>query len=381
MTGLAETISRLAEFRAKLPITSPGSGRDRLTDLDDFGSNPGNLRARLYLPADLPENAPLVVVLHGCTQTAAGYDTGTGWSVMADRHGFALLFPEQRRANNQNLCFNWFLPQHTGRDQGEALSISQMVQTVRLRHRLDPDRTFVTGLSAGGAMASVMLATYPDLFAGGAVIAGLPFGAASSMPEAFAAMQGSSSMDGLADKVRSASRHQGSWPIVSVWHGAGDKTVAAVNGEAVVEQWRGIHGLPLQPSHTAVVGSVPRRTWRNDEGREVLEEYVVPRMGHGTPVDGTAEGGIGGAYMLDVGVSSTQEIARFWGIADGGLPRTATRKPEARSATPLPLPAARGAQSGIERRLHPEESPPHAPAHSGIGKVINDALRAAGLMR
>src|SRR4029453_18745537 len=89
---------------------------DRLSDLAAFGSNPGQLRARTYTPDNLSAGAPLVVVLHGCTQTAADYDYGSGWSSLADRYGFALLFPEQQRSNNSNLCFNWFAPGDLRRD-------------------------------------------------------------------------------------------------------------------------------------------------------------------------------------------------------------------------------------------------------------------------
>src|SRR5215212_11736354 len=148
----------------------------RLQEIEKFGSNPGALRMLTYSPPDLTPGSPLVVVLHGCTQTAAGYDHGAGWSTLADRYGFALLFPEQQKLNNPNGCFNWFLPGDIKRDRGEALSIRQMVERIVHDQRIDRDRVFVTGLSAGGAMTSVMLATYPEVFAGGAIIAGLPYG-------------------------------------------------------------------------------------------------------------------------------------------------------------------------------------------------------------
>src|SRR5690242_10684259 len=124
MTSLQDTVARLAALK-KLKAVSAGDGPDRLTDFTGFGSNPGNLRARIYLPDGLAADAPLVVVLHGCTQNAAGYDHGAGWSQLADRHGFALLFPEQQRSNNANLCFNWFEPADIKRGSGELLSIRQ----------------------------------------------------------------------------------------------------------------------------------------------------------------------------------------------------------------------------------------------------------------
>ncbi|MGM0915815.1 MAG: extracellular catalytic domain type 1 short-chain-length polyhydroxyalkanoate depolymerase, partial [Pseudomonadota bacterium] len=146
-----------------------------LEDLVEFGANPGGLDAKIYIPEGLPAGAPLVVVLHGCKQTAAKYDEGSGWSEIAEQYGVALLFPEQRRLNNWLLGFNWFKPGDSNRGAGEPLSILNMVERVVSDHGIDPERIFITGLSAGGAMTSVMLATYPETFAGGAIIAGLPY--------------------------------------------------------------------------------------------------------------------------------------------------------------------------------------------------------------
>ena len=135
-----------------------------------------------YVPEQLPRAPALVVVLHGCGQTAAAYDFGTGWSTLAKRYGFALLMPEQQRANNANTCFNWFNPGDIARGRGEAASIRQMIARMVADHEIDPRRIYITGLSAGGAMTSVMLAVYPEVFAGGAIIAGLPYGIASNVP-------------------------------------------------------------------------------------------------------------------------------------------------------------------------------------------------------
>lgn len=156
-----------------------------LIELKNFGSNPGTLACWLYLPSILAPKTPLVVVLHGCTQNAATYDHGSGWSKLAEEKGFAVLFPEQQRANNANLCFNWFEPDDIRRDAGEALSIRQMIRHVVESHGMDPGKIFVTGLSAGGAMANVMPVTYPELFAGGAIIGGLPYGS-KAQPTAIA---------------------------------------------------------------------------------------------------------------------------------------------------------------------------------------------------
>ena len=122
----------------------------RIREVHGFGSNPGNLRMFSYLPPNLATNPAAVVVLHGCTQTAGAYDIGAGWSTLADRYGFALILPEQQRTNNPNGCFNWFQPEDTKRDCGEALSIRQMVEKLVLDKGIDRGRVFVTGLSAAG---------------------------------------------------------------------------------------------------------------------------------------------------------------------------------------------------------------------------------------
>ena len=167
MRTMSDTMAQFAAFGARQgSFHMPGSSPSRLESLADFGSNPGRLRGHGYCPAGLARKAPLVVVLHGCKQNAGDYDHRSGWSQLADLAGFALLYPEQSPGNNPNLCFNWFRPGDTRRDSGEALSIRQMIDAMIAAHGLDRDRVFVTGLSAGGAMANVMLATYPEVFAG-----------------------------------------------------------------------------------------------------------------------------------------------------------------------------------------------------------------------
>ncbi|HST36706.1 MAG TPA: PHB depolymerase family esterase, partial [Allosphingosinicella sp.] len=312
----------------------------------------------LYLPKQLQPGAPLVVVLHGCTQNAAVYDHGSGWSQLADRHGFALLFPEQQRANNMNLCFNWYQPEDARRGGGEAESIRAMIGRMVDLHGIDPRRVYVTGLSAGGAMASVMLAAYPEVFSAGAIIAGLPFGAAENLGEALGAMSapGQASDAALGKAVRAASSHRGPWPRVSVWHGEADRLVVPENGQAIVRQWRDLHELPVRPNRVETVDGYPHRVWTDPSGHVLVEDYVVTGMAHGTPLSpGTGEGQLGqaGAHMLDVGLSSTDRIAAFFGIA----PEPAARAEPSRSDAEQPAPA------------------------NDVQDVIENALRAAGLMR
>ncbi|MBA3897682.1 MAG: PHB depolymerase family esterase [Sphingomonadaceae bacterium] len=360
MPGLSDTIARLNAMRA-MRSAAPNTGRTRLTPLAGFGQNPGALVAKTYVPDDLKAAAALVVVLHGCTQDAETYDRGSGWSQIADEQGLALLYPEQVRGNNANLCFNWFEPGDTRRGSGEAASIHQMVEAMIAAHNLDRSHVFVTGLSAGGAMTSVMLATYPDVFASGAIIAGLPYGAAASMPEAFVQMRGASAS---VASVRAASGHGGPWPTVSIWHGDADLVVDASNAAAIVAQWRAVHGVGDAAARNERGDGYARRVWTDGGGREVIDCNIVYGLGHGTPLATRgAEGcGVAGAHMLEAGVLSTRAITRFWGLE--------TRPVRAS----VPGPAA----NDVPCSFVPSDT---GYAGAGPGRVIEDALRAAGLMR
>lgn len=385
MRTLSDNFAAFGGFRGLQGLSSTTQApAGHLATLTDFGSNPGHLAGRFHVPTGLADQAPLVVVLHGCTQNAAGYDHHAGWSQLADEAGFALLFPEQHSGNNPNLCFNWFRPGDTRRDAGEALSIRQMIEAMVIAHGIDREHIFITGLSAGGAMASVMLATYPELFAGGAIIAGLAYGRASSVPEAFDCMRGQrlASDEELWALLRAASPHDGPWPRITIWQGTADHTVAPSNAEDIAAQWRSVHGLGTTPTQSETLGPRVRRRWSNADGDILIEVNTLARMGHGTPVG--EDLGTAGPYMLDVGVSSTREIASFWGIcpardadAQTAPPRRTTK---ANSPTGANAPATRlVAPPAVRTPAAPRERP--QPERSSVQKTIEDALRAAGLMR
>ncbi|MEP9400115.1 PHB depolymerase family esterase [Mesorhizobium sp. KR2-14] len=389
MRKIFDTIVRLAALRAQHTVHSASSGiNDHLQTLTGFGSNPGALAAKCYLPTGLPEGAPLVVVLHGCTQNAAGYDHHSGWSQLAAEAGFALLYPEQQRANNPNLCFNWFQPADTRRDMGEALSIRQMMEAMVLAHGLDRKRIFITGLSAGGAMAAVMLATYPEVFAGGAIIAGLPYGSATTVPQAFDRMrgQGGPSQRDLQQAVHSAADHPGPWPRISIWQGSADQTVAPSNAEAIAAQWLGVHGLDKKrPTHSETAGRLSRQVWCNATGETMIEINSIVGMGHGTPI-GNDDLGAPGPFMLDAGISSTRETARFWEIAameKNGSTISRSAMPAGQRPPPLPqMPDTAKAKTVFPELTAIQQAPcDTSPEATGIRKIIEDALRAAGLMR
>jgi poly(hydroxyalkanoate) depolymerase family esterase len=363
-----------------------GAARPAATGFEetlDFGPNPARLRMFSHVPANLPAGSPLVVVLHGCGQDAAGYARDAGWATLADRFGFAVVAPEQGHANNGARCFNWFLPAETARGSGETASIRQMIAKAAADHAIDPRRVFITGLSAGGAMTSSMLAAYPEVFAGGAVIAGLPHGAAGKLQEALASMRAppARSRRAWGDLVRAASDHAGPWPRVSVWHGDADHTVGGANAEAVLEQWGDVHGLPAAPSFEDRVKGYPRRVWRGPGGEAMLESYTLTGLGHGTPIDSTPGDeacGAPSAFVLQAGISSSYRIAEFWGLT-GEAAETA--KPANTRTLPDPRPLPAPEVTYLDFQPVPRAAPPEkSPGRFDPQTVINKALRAAGLM-
>ena len=274
-----------------------------------FGPNPGRLRLRTYVPdRPLRPGAPLVVLLHGCGQDAGEFAEDAGWMALADRLGAPLLLPEQMEANNRHRCFQWFHLAHTRRGHGEAASIAAMVSAMAGRWQSDPRRVFVAGLSAGGAMAAAMLAAYPDLFAAGAVFAGLPVGSATSMAQALARMAHAGPDCSPADRAEQARRmapagYAKPWPRLSVWHGEADRVVLPENGRNLAAQWCALHGIDATPTRQAACC----RAWG-----DAVEHWTLPGLGHAWAIGAPQARAV--PFIAPGPVDAVTEIARFWRI-------------------------------------------------------------------
>jgi poly(hydroxyalkanoate) depolymerase family esterase len=337
-------------------------------EVTNFGSNHGNLSMFKYIPDQLPASAALVVVMHGCTQNARTFANESGWIQLADKLHFALALPEQSQANNQKNCFNWFQRGDNSRDQGEALSIKQMVDKMKSDHNIDAKRVYVTGLSAGGAMTSVMLATYPEVFAAGGIVAGLPYGCANDLPQMFptqafqcmstghpsgglsfggpvglpggvamppgmcllfplppplcpppSSAGGTFTPAGLGDLVRQASSHTGPFPKVSIWHGSNDTTVSPINATEEMQQWTNVHGIQPVPAVQDTIKGFPHQIFKDASGNAVVETFSITGMPHGDPVDpgpGDDQCGITDQYIINEHICSSFFIAKFWGLSN-----------------------------------------------------------------
>lgn len=311
------------------PDIAQASAAVTLQQVTGFGSNPGNLLMFRYVPAGLPSGAPLVVALHGCTQSATAYATVSEWHVLADRHQLAVVFPQQQSGNNSSGCFNWFEPGDIARGQGEALSMKQMVDHMRSTVGSDPARVYIAGFSAGGSMAQVMMAAYPDVFAGGAVSSGGPYGCASDLTSAFSCMQGNANKTPAqwGALVRGAfPGYAGPYPPMVAFHGGADSLVNPANLQDSVDQWTNVHGIDGAADLTEAFRSATHKVYRDGAGRARIETYLMNGVGHALGVDpgtGADQGGATGAFAEDHDIWSSYYAAQFWGLlgddpGDGG---------------------------------------------------------------
>ncbi len=282
----------------------------KLTQVSSFGSNPGNLSMYLYVPANVPSgDVAVVVAMHGCAMSANSY-VGAGWNTLADQLGFIVVYPQTTASAS---CFGWFNAGDIRRDGGQVLSVKQMVDYVKSKYPVS--KAFVTGLSAGGAMAEAALAAYPDVFSAGAVMAGIPYNCGLNCMSAAQ----SKSAAAWGDLVRNAGASGTSkWPRIAIWHGASDSIVAPVNADESVTQWTNVHGLSDSPTSTESIGAATVKRYADSNGTVLVEQWKVAGMNHGSAVDPSNGCGQAGSYLLDVKLCSSGYAAKFFGLTGGG---------------------------------------------------------------
>ncbi len=308
-----------SDSEGKAPV---GAAQARGTfEKREFSNQAGTRSYKLYVPIRI-SNAPrpMVVMLHGCTQSADDFAAGTQMNSLADEHGFLVVYPEQPAHANASKCWNWFKQQDQIRDAGEPSLIAGIVREVAVRHGADLRRVFVAGLSAGAAMAVVLGETYPELIAGVGAHSGLPYGCAHDVPSAMAAMKGGRSglprpknMPGAA----APSRRKAVQPVpIIVFHGDRDHTVQQTNGAEVVRQAREAHlaqaagtTLTVNTQDAKAPGgrSYTRTVHADSAGRAQIEFWTVHGAGHAW-----SGGHASGSYTDATGPNASAEMVRFF---------------------------------------------------------------------
>lgn len=324
-TSVIDVVAREVSGRSTTPVprdrtprgepAAPGEFVRR-----EFTNHAGTRAYKLYVPASKTGTPmPLLVMLHGCTQSPDDFAAGTRMNRLAEQHGFLVVYPEQTANANGSKCWNWFRSQDQGRDGGEPSIIAGIVREIAATHEVDARRIFVGGLSAGAAMAVILGENYPDLFAAVGAHSGLPFAAAHDMPSAFGAMRGASSGVTKASRapeagVRARIKPTPFVPTI-VFHGDQDKTVAQGNGAAIVTQALEAYAASaLEPmtsvTQTGVASqgrSFSRATHVDPKGQPRVESWVLHGAGHAW-----AGGDPSGSYTDPKGPDASGEMVRFF---------------------------------------------------------------------
>lgn len=296
--------------------------QNNLVEITDFGANKGNLEMYVYKPINNDKEVPLVIVLHGCVQTANEIAEQSGWNTLAESNNFMVIYPQQKVENNLNKCFNWYNEIDISREGGESETILEMIQYAIKNYDIDSSKIFVTGISAGGAMTNVLMANYPNLFDSGAVLSGIPFKAANDLATAYAAMQGKTEKtneDWVADISSNNLNFKGKYPRVAIFHGTDDPFVNVRNSEIIEVQWKGVHKIDTQPiivqNFNGNSDVAKTKFFKNN--CPVIVKYEINNLGHALAVDPGLEkqqGGNVARFAVDKNFHSTYWAANFFGL-------------------------------------------------------------------
>jgi poly(hydroxyalkanoate) depolymerase family esterase len=286
----------------------------------EFSNQAGTRAYKLYMPRQTSESLrPLIVMLHGCTQSADDFARGTQMNSLAEDNGFLVLYPEQAASGNASKCWNWFQPQDQQRDKGEPSLIAGMVREVAHAHGVDERRVFVAGLSAGAAMAVVLGETYPDIFAAVGAHSGLPFASAHDIPSAMAAMKGGRGRGSVRLSGAPTARRSCRQPVPTiVFHGDRDHTVQHSNGAAILQQASDAYrtgGAANNDTLSTItdqgVAAGGRKFSRSlhaaADGRPQLELWTLHGAGHAW-----SGGDSSGTYTDGSGPDASTEMVRFF---------------------------------------------------------------------
>jgi poly(hydroxyalkanoate) depolymerase family esterase len=289
---------------ATSPRTTPAEPAGAQFDEHVYPGGVGRMHYRLYVPAGATPGMPLIVMLHGCTQSPEDFARGTGMNRLADALGFLVAYPRQTQSANPQKCWNWFKPGDQHRDRGEPALLAGVTRQVIAEHGVDAERVYVAGLSAGGAAAAILAAEYPDLFAAAGIHSGLACGAARDLPSALSAMQ----RGGGSARTQAPGRR---FVPVITFHGDRDQTVHATNSREIVDSAAAAAGSLLRvrtEEGRSDGGTAFQREMHVDAAGVVqIEHWTITGAGHAW-----AGGDPTGSYTDPKGPDASREMVRFF---------------------------------------------------------------------
>ncbi|SDA17584.1 PHB depolymerase family esterase [Sphingomonas sp. NFR15] len=285
------------------PDTTTAPGREARFEERSYSGPEGTMHYRLYRPAQARAGMPLIVMLHGCTQSPEDFARGTGMNRFADEHGFLVAYPRQTQAANAQKCWNWFKPGDQRRDRGEPALLAGVTRQVIAEERADPARVYVAGMSAGGAAAAIMAAEYPDLYAAVGIHSGLACGVARDLPSALHAMK-------RGGGTRATDTGRRFVPVIT-FHGDRDATVNEINSREIVAAAAAVAPAPLTATVETVRNpagrSYTRETSADGRGRVLIERWTIAGSGHAW-----SGGDASGSYTDPAGPDASREMVRFF---------------------------------------------------------------------
>jgi len=288
--------------------------KENLIELTDIGNNKGNLNGFYYLPPSHNSNLPIVVVLHGCSQTAVQVSNDLEWNKLANKYGFVVLYPEQKMINNSSLCFNWFLQSDNEKEKGELVSIISMIEMLQSKNDINANEIFVTGMSAGAAMTINLLAAYPEVFNAGASLAGMPYKAVKDIFD-------EKTSDQLGNYIRNQNlSFTGIYPSLMILQGKKDLVVNIENANEIEKQWTNIFSQNLIYQDTIFQYDYNSEIHIKKQiinGNLVYEKVIFDKLGHSVPIDpgnDETQGGKEALFTKDVDYYASYWIANFFGL-------------------------------------------------------------------
>lgn len=296
-----------------------------LKEIENFGTNPGNLKLFVHdNKIETTDKIPLVIVLHGCGENAEAVSELTGWNKLADLHQFKVIYPQQKRVNNVGNCYNWFQLRDIEKGKGECESVYQMIQFAVKNYNIDTSNIHITGLSAGGAMSMVLVATHPETFKSAAIFAGGAYKIATNAIEALKVMNGNYKGEAseLTNNIVSENLDfTGIYPKLIVYQGLKDKIVTPTNAQYIIQQWCGVNKIDSEADGiTQKFNSLDAITQFQyldlDKNLKVIY-YEIKELGHKLlikPGKMPYEGGKIGIFGLDIGFHSTYQTAIDFGL-------------------------------------------------------------------
>lgn len=308
-------------------LLTTACAQNKLLSLHSKVANPGNLN---FYFQDISTNEnkqikkPLVVVLHGCSQSAETIGIQSGWSKLAEENDFYVLYPQQKMVNNPNLCFNWFNSNDISKELGEAFSIKSMIMHMTDSLPIDKERIYIYGISAGAAMSVALLALYPEMFNSGAALAGAPFGSANDFIEALKVM-----IDGIektpeqwANLIKEENPiMQTKYPKLVLVHGTKDMVVNISNSYELIKQWTALYNADTIADEVKNKfqgnSNIQKIIYKNQQHENIVTFYKIKHLGHALAIDPgnkIKQGGETGLFATDMDFFSTWYIAKDFGL-------------------------------------------------------------------